>query len=326
MDTLPSNAPSLLISLSPAARALPLSVARAQAYEAAASLAGWKVNSTDFSSEVTTPMPASGDVQAVVLIGTTASGIADWLESGHGVIADGVWSQDPEAVEAAGRIAVQQRQPLLQGEELLHAPVLAGALTEAADIGQITSFETRALHPFRANTVQELCDVHGPAVLMRALLCMEMLGTSAADIKWDTARILGHDHTHPTRDHSERITVTWRGRVLAATGEQLTRISVVLSTHPGHTVIHDLQMSSATGVVRAELMPSPQLEVNGESIVIPPAGHSPAQLEWFGMIPMLKLMRRAVTQRSQPRSGAHLLAEALRLSAWALAEGDDPFR
>jgi len=326
-----------VIRLSPAARNQPISIARAQAYEAAAPLAGWTLLPTDPSLEHDTAFlpadtgPTPDGAMAVVLIGATPTEIGEWLRSGHGVIADGIWSQDPDAAEQVSRIAAGHRQPLLQGDELLHAPVLAGALTEASDIGLITSFETRCLLPTGLlptglHTVEQLCEIHGPGVLMRALLGLEMLMPTTCRAVWDSAQVVRQGPTVPGPDASTQSTLTWRGRVLNTKDEAITRVSVVLGTHRGRSVIHDLQMSSAAGVVRAELMPSPSMEVNGESILIPPATHSPAQLEWFGMIPMLKLMHRAVTQRSQPRTGANLLAEALRLIAWASAGGGDPFR
>jgi hypothetical protein len=307
---------ALTIRVAPSARARPLSIARAQAYEAAARLAGWRVQPLDLETPVREGL-GNDITDAAVLIGATASEISDWLSAGHGVIADGNWSEDPDEVDEVARIAHQNRQPLVHGDELLHAPVFAGALTEAAEIGQLSSFETRGLHPFNSHTERNVITSLAPPVLMRALLSMRILDNTT-QITWDSALI--------TDQGGSGTTATWRGGVFNSAGVRTTRLSVVVGSHRGRSTIHDLQMSSSSGVVRAELMPTPSIESNGEPVLIPPATHSPAQLEWFGMISMLSLLRRAVVQRVQPLTGVGLFAEALRLSAWASAGGGGPFR
>lgn len=322
---------TLAIRIAPSVRARPVSIARAQAYEAAARLAGWRVQPLNLEAPVREGLSTTA-VTAVVLIGANAAEISDWLRAGHGVIADGNWSGDPDEVDVVAQTAVHHRQPLVHGDELLHAPVFAGALTEAREIGQFSSLETRGLCSFDSQTEGDVVRLLGPPVLMRALLCLQVLGLAPAatvsnnapaaesptQIKWDSALISHHE--------SSGTTATWRGRVLNAAGAPTTRLSVVVGSHRGRSAIHDLQVSSAAGVVRAELMPIPSIEVNGQSILIPPAIHSPAQLEWFGMVAMLTLLRRAVAERTQPLTGPRLFAESLRLSAWASGEGGDPFR
>jgi hypothetical protein len=333
------SAPSLLIAVSASARTQPLSIARAQAYEAAAPLAGWEVRTVEHLSDEhlsvehgkLSQLPSADRASAVVLIGATPSEISEWLRSGYGVIADGVWTHDPEVADAVGRIAAEHRQPLLQGAELLHAPVFAGALTEAREIGDITSFETRGLYPSGSHPQHNLLETQGPQVLMRALLSLQMLAPAPCEILWDTAQLRDPNQRDRAQGGSSQsgapqFTASWRGRILHGSSAVPGRINVVLGTHSGSSMIHDVQVSSTSGVVRAELMPTPSIEVNGEPIQIPPAEHTPAQLEWFGMISMLELMGRAVTQRSQPVTGPGVFAEALRLSAWASAGGGGPFR
>jgi hypothetical protein len=295
--------PLLVVKVCEPAASLPLSIARAQAYAAAGALVGWRL-----LPDVAEPSDAAQMAErAVVLIGADSSQILQWINAKWAVIADGIWSEDPaqitQVVDLSRRVAV----PFLQGDELLHAPVLAGAITEASEIGPITSGEIRGVHPRDAVSDQELLGLHAPSLLMRALLCLNLLWPAPASTSTDwTLRKSGMAMSEGTR-------VEVRGSVPAIGGAPSAKIDVSISTHRGRSVIQDLQFSSTTGVVRAEVMPIPALEVNGSPVTLPEAAHSPAQLEMFGMIPMLQLMRRAVHERTQPLTSPSLLATALQI-------------
>jgi hypothetical protein len=314
-----SQRPFLRIHISETARQSPLSLARAQAYEAAAPVSGWEVIPSDHELDF-----GRGAPEAVVVIGAPVTEIHDLLVNGHGVLADGIWSDDPAEVEKIVQVAAQHRQPLQQGDELLHAPVLSGALTEACGIGRITTCESRGLRPHHGGPIsrQELM-TSAPTVIMRALLLVQVLLPAPVTIDWDAAQI--------SELPRNGLRATWRAKVSNNQGQSPVLLNVVVATHTGNSVIQDLQVSSATGVVRAELMPTPRLEVNGDPVHITqsdPAAQTtppvPSQLEWFGMVPMLQLFRRATVQRTQPLTGPALLARALRLTALALGEADDP--
>jgi hypothetical protein len=295
----------LAIQVSEPARSRALSLARAQAYAAAGPLADWQLLPEDLE-----PSYASNiGERAVVLIGAHPAEIAAWLNAQWAVIADGIWSTDPTDIFEVVNLAQRVGQPLIQGDELLHAPVLAGALTEAAEIGAITSCEFRSVHPRDAVVGDELLQLHAPSVVMRALLCLKMLWPTdlGATTNWDAL--------DSTDSRSRGAPITIRGTIAPTSVSPQSRIHVSASTHQGRSVIQDLQFSSATGVVRAELLPTPRLEINGEPVSLPEATHSPAQLEWFGMISMLNLMRRAVTERTQPLTSPNLLATALQILA-----------
>jgi hypothetical protein len=293
----------LVIRVCEPALALPLSQARAQAYTAAAPLARWELLPKE-----TEPSDASHSAQrAVVLIGADSSEVTRWLRTKWAVIADGIWSEDPAEITEVVNLARAMGQPLVQGDELLHAPVLAGAITEASEIGAITSCEFRGVYPRDWVSDFELLHIHAPSVVMRGLLCLEMLLPPhlRAAMIWDPLNLM--------QSVGREAQATVRGEIPSTADTPSTRIQMSIATHRGNSVIQDLQFSSATGVVRAELMPTPHLEINGEPIILPEATHTPAQLEWFGMMPMLDLLRRAVRERTQPLTGPSLLAAALQI-------------
>ncbi len=311
--------PLLRIQISEKARQSPLSLARAQAYEAAAPAAGWQLL---LSGHDPTPEKSA---DAVVAIGAQAMEIHRLLVNGHGVLADGIWSREPAEVNMVAQAAIRYQQPIIHGDELLHAPVLSGALTEASEIGPITSCEARGLHPHHGGVIsQPELLAYAPPVIMRALLSMQVLSSMPLKAQWKGPEI--------SAQSGNGLRATWRAKVTSNQAQTPSRLSVVVATHTGNSVIQDLQISSATGVVRAELMPAPRLDINGEPIHITqsdpltgPGSHAvPPQLEWFGMIPMLQLLRRATVQRTQPLTGPALFAEALRISALASGEADDP--
>jgi hypothetical protein len=303
-----SEDPLLVIEIAEPARARPLSVARSQAYAAAAAATNWRV----LTERCEPTDPVDTDRRAVVLIGAHSSEITRWLKAKWGVIADGVWSSDPAEIREVVALAQQLGQPLLQGDELLYAPVLSGALTEASEIGAITSVEVRSMHPREVLTTSDLRMVHGPSAMMRLLLSLKVLRlgqetdvATALSMVWD--QIERPEAAGPDTRHVGRMLLPGASTIPP------TRLQIVISSHRGQSVIQDLQFSSATAVVRADLMPMPHLEVNGETVVLPEATSSPAQLEWFGMTPMLQLMWRAVMERTQPLTSPSLLADALRL-------------
>jgi hypothetical protein len=293
----------LAIHVSESARSRPLSVARAQAYAASAALTGWRILPEDTEPS----QPFHLGERAVVLIGAHSSDITKWLKCKWAVIADGIWSQDPSEITEVVAFAHEVGQVLLQGDELLHAPVLAGALTEASEIGAISSCEFRSMHPHGSVTEAELRSLHAPSALMRAVLCLKVLWPrDLSDVTiWETQITAG--------SANQGAQVSVRGKIpsTSPSPSPSSRIQVSISTHRGRSVIQDLQFSSAAKVVRAEVLPTPSLEVNGETVRLPEASHSPAQLEWFGMVSMLQLMRRAVRERTQPLTSPSLLATAV---------------
>jgi hypothetical protein len=298
-----TSAPMLVIHVCEPARSLPLSVARAQAYEVAGPLTGWHLLPTDTEPSYSFHIGK----RAVVLVGARSSDITQWLRSKWAVIADGVWSHDPADITEVVALAHELGQVLLEGDELLHAPVLAGALTEAAEIGAITSCEFRSVHPQGSVTEAELRSLHAPSVLMRALLCLKVLWPRELSdgAIWEAVTKAG------SAGQAAQITVV--GKIPPTSLSPSSRIHVTISTHRGRSVIQDLQFSSATKVVRADVLPTPSLEVNGEPVRLPEPTHIPAQLEWFGMVSMLQLMLRAVRERTQPLTSPSLLATAAEI-------------
>lgn len=291
----------------------PLVVARAQAFAASAPAAGWDLLAIDVPGDHGTDLEGA---HAVILIDPTPEDVAMHLAHGRAVLLDGANSLTPfEAQNLADRAATH-RQPLMIGDELLHADALAAALSAATEIGPLTRIESRILHPTGRPAPTRLAEWNERALpgLFRLLLALRRLCPDGASPIWE--------RVHRSQ-RSGLLQISIHGRV---PGTPDTRITVIVGEQAGRSVIQDIQIVSATAVVRSELMPDVHLEVNGTTRTLASPTHSPAQLEVFGMIPMLDLLRRAVIQRTQPLTGPAVLAEALRVSDWAWAQGDDPSR
>jgi hypothetical protein len=62
----------------------------------------------------------------------------------------------------------------------------------------------------------------------------------------------------------------------------------------------DLQAASSEGVVRAELLPHPTLEVNGDPVPLPAPSAEPPELEQYGYLGQLDLLVRDVARGEPP--------------------------
>lgn len=291
----------------------PLTVARTQAFAASAQAAGWDLVGAHPTDDHCADLEGA---QAVILIDPTPEDVAAQLAHNRAALLDGAHSLTPSQAQQIIELAATHRQPVMIGDELLSSDVLAAALSAATQIGPLTSLETRLVHPTGRPAPASCAEWNERClpVLVRLLLALRRLRTDSASPIWERVQ---------TSQQSGHLQISLHGRL---PGSPATRVTALVGEHAGRSVIHDIQLVSATGVVRAELMPDVHLEVNGDTRALAAPTHSPAQLEIFGMIPMLDLLRRAVLQRTQPLSGPTLLKEALELSGWAWAEAAGPSR
>jgi predicted dehydrogenase len=179
-------------------------------------------------------------------------------------------------------IDAEQRvgRPVLYSEHLVASPVIDGLLADVADIGALTHLSARAIQApptWRTTTGHEwgggaLFDlgVHPVGVALRT--AMEAGAGAPAQL---TAVI-----TDASTDW-EHATV----RLHFAAGLVAT---IVVGWQPGATPDWDVQASSASGVLRAELYPQPSLERNGEPVGTGARPPGPSLVDDYGYAPQLK--------------------------------------
>jgi predicted dehydrogenase len=95
---------------------------------------------------------------------------------------------------------------------------------------------------------------------------------------------------HPTDEHAE-ITLRF---------EDGLHGTVVSSWRGGEVPEWSVQAASASGVVRAELLPSMLLERNGDQITLPPVTSSIPQLEQYGYVGQLQAFVAAFADGTRP--------------------------
>jgi predicted dehydrogenase len=161
---------------------------------------------------------------------------------------------------------------VLYAENQAFAPVIVQALDVVAGLGSLDYIELRALSP-RPTWGDFLTPEWGGGTLFDLgahPIALALLAAGADDEPVTVSATL---------ESSDDIEVDdWAEVILAFRSGLTARIEV--SWRSADTV-WDLQASSATGVVRAELMPAPALEHNGDPVTVaPPSGvdtSSPAE-------------------------------------------------
>ncbi len=179
-------------------------------------------------------------------------------------------------IDAEQRVGRQ----VLYSEHLVASPVIDGLLADVATIGALTHLSARAIQApptWRTATGQDwgggaLFDlgVHPVGVALRTAM------EAAAGAPEQLTALITDASTE-----RERATV----RLHFAAGLVAT---IVVGWQPGATPDWDVQASSASGVLRAELYPQPSLERNGEPIRTGARPLGPSLVDEYGYAPQLK--------------------------------------
>lgn len=202
------------------------------------------------------------------------------LDAGRAVLVE---TPLTSTLAAADRL-VARGGPVLYGEYLAHSPLIAIVRERIGDIGTIGYAEIRLLSP-RPTWGSYLDPDNGGGVLFH-------LGTHAIAL----ALLLVDDRP-----------VSVQARVESSTGLDVDdRAEVWLRSATGTTTrleidwrstatIWDVQVSSETDVLRADLLPAPDVEHNGDEIALPRRHHEvDAHLELLGHVAQLQDLARIV--------------------------------
>jgi myo-inositol 2-dehydrogenase / D-chiro-inositol 1-dehydrogenase len=171
-------------------------------------------------------------------------------------------------VEAAG-------PRLLYAENLAYAPVVQAMLRLVSRLGPLTNLEVRALQG-RPTGGGPLTEAWGGGALfdlgVHPLAVAMLLARPARVVS--VRATLGGAGDHPTDEHA----------VVSLTFDSGLVGSVVSSWRAGPTPHWDAQVASATGVLRAELLPEPDLEVDGTPVPLPEVTQPVAAIEQYGYV------------------------------------------
>jgi predicted dehydrogenase len=183
---------------------------------------------------------------------------------------------------------------LLYAENLAYAPVVQQLLVRVPRLGPLGHLEVRAMQgpPTWGDYTSDvwgggaLFDL-GAHPLAVALLCANASGAGAPT--WVRAELTG-GAGHHTDEHA----VVQLGFVSGLVAR------VVASWQAGPRPQWDVQLASDTGVLRAELLPEPQLEHDGEEVALPPARAEVPEIERLGYLGQLRAMLDARARGVEP--------------------------
>lgn len=182
-----------------------------------------------------------------------------------------------EAEERLGR-------PVLYSEHLAAAPVVEGLLVRVGGIGALTHLSARATQPPPSWRPADGIDAHWGGGALFDLgahpvgLALRTAAESGAGRPVSLSAVIVDAET---RHEHGTINLRFESGLVA---------TILARWQPGSTPDWDLQASSASAVLRAELYPSPTLEHNGDPLPmgmpIRPAG--PSLVDDYGYSPQLK--------------------------------------
>lgn len=183
---------------------------------------------------------------------------------------------------------------LTYAENLAYAPVVQQLLRRVPTLGRLGHLEVRTLQglPTWGSFTSDqwgggaLFDL-GAHPLAVALLCANASGAGApVEVRAELRGGAGHD----SDEHAD-VTIVF------ASGLQAR---VVSSWQAGPLPVWDVQLASESGVLRAELLPEPALEHNGEAITLPVVRAAVPEIERFGYLDQLRAMLDARVSGVEP--------------------------
>ena len=220
------------------------------------------------------------------------------LDAGYAVMLEKPLCRTLAEADTIVEAAARHHGRLLYAENLAYAPVVQRLLTLAPQLGRLTHVEVRSLQglpEWGGFTTDEwgggaLFDL-GVHPLSVALLVANAAGEATPISVRATLR---GGHSHGSDEHAE-VMVTYASGLEAR---------VESSWQHGPLPLWDAQLASASGVLRAELLPDPQLEHNGDAVDLPPVSTPVPQIEQFGYLAQMRALASDVEHGTTPLMSA----------------------
>jgi len=262
-------------------------------------------------------LPAGADI--VVVATPPAQHVSDALAAlarGAAVVVEKPLCR---TLEEADRLVAAEDGRVLYGENLAAAPVVLELLRRARQLGPLELIEVRALQglpTWGGFTTDEwgggaLFDLGAHPLAVALLL-------AGSDPVVSVQATLRSGPGHASDEHAE-VALRFRSGLTAR---------VVASWQAGPDPVWDAQVSSATGVVRAELLPEPALEVGGDPVGLAPSTTPTVPiLDAGGYLGQLAVFADDLRRGRAPLLGARFGRHVLELTCAAYASagrGGDP--
>ena len=175
-------------------------------------------------------------------------------------------------------------------ENLAYAPIVQHFVAEVEQLGDLQHLEVRTVQsrPTWGDFLTE--DWGGGALFDLGVHPIAIAMLAARSTVVSVSAALEGSDDHPTDEHAE-VTLTF---------ERGLRATVVSSWRGGEVAEWSAQAASAMGVVRAELLPTPLLERNGDALTLPPVTAPIPQLEQYGYVGQLEAFVVAFARGAPP--------------------------
>lgn len=239
-----------------------------------------------------------GALAADIVVVTTpphchAREVSELLERGYAVLVASPLCHTLAEADRLVEVAAQHGDRLWYGEHLVYAPVVQQLLARAGAIGAPTNLEVRYLPaltqqpaPTPDSGIGALFDI-GVRPLALALLSANATGAGRP------AAVSAELHAAAGNDVSE-----WLEMRLQYPSGLVARVEA--GCHAQSMAVCDAQLASPTGVLRAEIMPIPSLEVNGTAEAVPTAMSEVPALELLGFTGQFARMRTEMRLGTTP--------------------------
>ena len=279
----------------------------ARAAQRAAELGARAVTYDDLVAEIRAVGPADAratDTMAadIVVVSTPpqchAADAIQLLEAGAAVLLEKPLCRTLDEADRIVAATTAHGNRLLYGENLAYSPIVQQLLARVGELGPLTHLEVRSLQglPTWGDFTSDewgggaLFDL-GVHPLAVALLCAN---ASGAGLPVGLRATLAGGDGHGTDEHAE-VLLEYANGLIAR---------VESSWRSGPQPVWDAQLASATGVLRAELMPAPLLEHNGEVVALPAPTASVPIIETGGYLAQMLAFANDVAHEETPLMSA----------------------
>lgn len=220
------------------------------------------------------------------------------LQAGYAVLLEKPLCRTLAEADRLVETAARHHGRLLYGENLAYAPVVQRLLALVPQLGPLTHVEVRALQGL-PDWGQFTTDEWGGGALFDLgvhPLAVALLIANAAGfgVPTSVSAELGGAADHGTDEHAE-VVVGYAGGL---------RARVEASWRHGPSPVWDAQVASGIGVLRAELMPTPHLEHNGDDVALAATEVGVPQLEQYGYLPQLRAFAHDIEHGTTPAMSA----------------------
>jgi predicted dehydrogenase len=217
--------------------------------------------------------------------------------------------------------AAAHHQRLLYAENLAYAPVVQMMLSQAGSLGPLTHLEARTMQSL-PTWGEFTSDAWGGGALFDlgvhplALAILAAAANGAGPVVSVAATLRGGEG-HNSDEHAE-VQLTFRSGLVG---------TVVSSWQNDSGQIWDVQLSSATSVLRAEFWPRPTLERNGDPVELPASDSTLAFIDEMGYSGQLRAFADDIAAGNTPLMDAEfgrLILDIVCAAYWSAGRDGAP--